>query len=207
MFSFSSQKTISLSLEKKKSLEEQLKSVKKFNRNNFFKNTYCVFKGVPLREISRRKLHYRSESGSTYYYTTNGVYRLSNHWGRAAKCNWRLVSEIPVEIDDLRLGYADWTDFRENLGEEIDAYYIAVDFETKTVSYKHKDNPAYDQVAIVRPVDATRKLIKQIKNLLEDHKWAKYYDYDDLDEFRKEVVLELINTSKSLNEIRRELAV
>ena len=80
-------------------MEQQVIISKKFTRNNFFKNTYCVFKGVRLREISRRKPHYRSESGSTYYYTTNGVYRLSNHWGRAAKCNWRLVSEIPVEID------------------------------------------------------------------------------------------------------------
>ncbi len=195
-----------MSLEKSKSLEKEITTTKKITRNNFFKNTYCVFKGVPLREISRRKLHYRSESGSTYYYTTNGVYRLSNHWGRAAKCNWRLISEIPVEIDDLRLGYADWTDFRENLSEDTDAYYIHVDFETKKVTYKHKDNPLYDDIAIIRPVDATRKLIKQIKNLLEDHKWARYYEYDDLDEFRKEIVLELINTNKSLQEIRKELS-
>jgi len=206
LFSYSIEKTISLYSEKKKSLEDQKTITKKFTKNNFFKNTYCVFKGVPLRQISRRKINYRSESGSTYYYTTNGVYRLSDHWGRAAKCNWRLVSEIPVEIDDLRLGYADWTDFRENLSEDIDAYYIDVDFDTKTVTYKHKDNPAYDQIAVIRPVDATRKLIKQIKKLLEDHKWAKYYDYDDLDEFRKEVVLELINTDITLNELRRELA-
>lgn len=180
-------------------------NVKKFTRDNFFKKTYCVFKGVPLREITRRKPHYRSESGSTYYYTKNGVYRLSNHWGRAAKCNWRLVSEIPVEIDDLRLGYADWTDFRENLSEDIDAYYIAVDFDIKKVSYKHKDNPEYNGEAIIRPVDATRRLIKQIKNLLEDHKWAKYYDYDDLDEFRKDIILQLVNTNKTLQEIRKEL--
>ncbi len=179
---------------------------KQYTRNNFYKNTYCVFKGVSLREITRRKPNYRSDSGSTYYYTKNGVYRLSNHWGRAAKCNWRLVSEIAIEIDDLRLGYADWVDFRENLSQDIDAYYIAVDFEQKVVTYKHKDDPGYDQKAIIRPVDATRKLIKQIKNLLEDHKWAKYYDYEDLDTFRKEIILELVNTNKSLQQIRQELA-
>lgn len=188
-------------------MEEQIiEKVKAYTRNNFFNKTYCVFKGVKLREISRRKLHYRSESGSTYYYTTKGVYRLSNHWGRAAKCNWRLASEIPVEIDDLRLGYADWTDFRENLGEDIDAYYIKVDFETKNVSYVHRENPEYDNIAVLRTVDATRKLIKQIKNLLETHKWAKYYEYDNLEEFRKEVVLKLVNTNMTLNELRRELA-
>lgn len=186
------------------SLEKE--KTKVYNKNDFFKNTYCVFRGVPLREISRRKINYRSESGSTYYYTKNGVYRLSNHWGRAAKCNWRLVSEIPVEIDDLRLGYADWEDFRENLSEDVDAYYIVVDFDTKNVTYKHKDNPGYDGAAVIRTVDATRKLIKQIKNLLETYKWAKYYDYDDLDEFRKEIILQLVNSNKTLNEIRKELA-
>lgn len=186
--------------------KEITRVVATYNRTNFFRNTYCVFKGVPLREISRRKPHYRSESGSTYYYTTKGVYRLSNHWGRAAKCNWRLVSEIAVEIDDLRLGFAEWADFRENLSQDEDAYYIHVDFESKEVTYKHKDNPDYNQLAVIRTVDATRKLIKQIKNLLEDHKWARYYDYDSLEDFRKEVVLELVNTNKTLQDIRRELA-
>lgn len=179
---------------------------KRYNRNNFFKKTYCVFKGVPLRHITRRKPNYRSESGSTYYYTTKGVYRLSNHWGRAANCNWRLVSEVPVEINDLRLGFAEWEDFRENLSEDVDAYFISVDFENKVVSYRHKDDPDYNQVAVLRPVDATRKLIKQIKNLLETYKWARYYDYDDLDEFRKEVIMTLINTNTSLNELRKELS-
>ena len=184
---------------------ETTRKIKKYTKDNFFKNTYCVFRGVPLREISRRKPNYRSESGSTYYYTKHGVYRLSNHWGRAAKCQWRLVSDFPAEIDDLRLGYAEWIDFRENLEAHVDAYYITVDFESQKVSYNHKDNPNYDQVAVLRSADATRKVIKQIKNLLETHKWAKYYDYDDLDEFRKEVVTRLINHNITLNELRREL--
>jgi hypothetical protein len=42
--------------------------------------------------------------------------------------------------------------------------------------------------------------------LLETHKWAKYYDYDDLEEFREEVITKLINSNISLNELRRELA-
>ena len=181
------------------------KCTKTYTRYNFFNKTYCVFKGASLREISRRKPNYRSESGSTYYYTKHGVYRLSNHWGRAAKCQWRLVSDFPAEIDDLRLGFANWEDFRENLDPDIDAYYISVDFETKKVSYMHKDNPNYDTVAVLRPADATRKLIKQIKNLLETYKWAKYYDYEDLEEFREEVITRLINSDITLNELRREL--
>ncbi len=186
---------------------QETEKIRVYTRHNFFKNTYCVFRGASLREISRRKPSYRSESGSTYYYTRQGVYRLSNHWGRAAKCQWRLVSDVPAEIDDLRLGYADWVDFRENLDADVDAYYISVDFDTKKVSYMHKDNPEYDQLAVLRTADATRKLIKQIKNLLETHKWAKYYEYEDLEEFRKEVVTRLIDSDISLNELRRELAM
>ena len=177
---------------------------KKYTRDNFFKDTYCVFKGVPLYKIVKRKPHYKSESGSSYYYTTKGVYRLSNHWGRAATCHWRLESDYPAEIDDLKLGFAEWEDFRENL-IETDAYYIVVDFTERKVSYMHKDNPNYDGVAVLRSADVTRKLIKQIKNLLETYKWAKYYDYDDLDEFRKDVITRLINSNITLNELRREL--
>ncbi len=198
---------IPLSAEKSNALDIQEKEkIKVYTRYNFFNKTYCVFRGATLREISRRKPNYRSESGSTYYYTKHGVYRLSNHWGRAAKCQWRLVSDFPAEIDDLRLGYADWADFRENLDPDVDAYYISVDFDTKKVSYMHKDNPEYDQVAVIRSADATRKLIKQIKNLLDTHKWAKYYEYEDIEEFREEVVMRLVNTDISLNELRRELA-
>jgi len=34
---------------------------------------------------------YVSESGSKYYYTTDGVIRVSDHWGsQIASCNWHL---------------------------------------------------------------------------------------------------------------------
>ncbi|WP_378187894.1 hypothetical protein ACE939_05720 [Aquimarina sp. W85] len=185
--------------------KQKSKKVIKFTRNNFFDRTYCVFQGVPLWKIARRKPQYRSESGSSYYYTTKGVYRLSNHWGRAASCQWRLVSDLPAEIDDLRLGYADWEDFRINMDEEADAYYISVDFTTKTVQYNHKDDPEYDGIAVVRTADQTRKRIKQIKNLLENYKWARYFDYDDLDEFREQVVTQLIDTDIDLKDLKRSM--
>lgn len=176
-----------------------------YTRYNFFNKTYCIFKGAPLREISRRKPNFRSESNSSYYYTKLGVYRLSNHWGRAANCQWRLVSDFPAEIDDLRLGFANWEDFRENHNQDVNAYYIEVDYENKKVSYMHKDNPAYNEIAVLRSADETRKLIKQIKNLLENHKWAKYYSFDDIDDFREKVINALINSTITLNELRKEM--
>ncbi len=184
-------------------MEEQKKK-KKYNKNNFFNQTYCVFKGAELYKIRKRKPNYRSESGSTYYYTTKGVYRLANHWGRAARCKWRLDSNLPAEIDDLRLGFAEWTDFKEYVSDTSDSYYIHVDFEKKKVDYMHKEDEAYDGVAVIRTAEATRKIIKQIKNLLEDYKWAKYYDYD-IEELREIVITDLINTTKTLQDIKQEL--
>ncbi len=183
---------------------EEAKKIKKYNKNNFFNQTYCVFKGIELYKIRKRKPNYRSESGSSYYYTTKGVYRLSNHWGRAAKCKWRLDSEFPVEIDDLRLGFAAWEDFKEYVSDTSDSYYVYVDFEKGKVDYKHKEDEEYDGVAVIRTAEATRKIIKQIKNLLEDYKWAKYYDYD-INELRARVISDLINTKKTLQEIKQEL--
>ena len=50
-----------------------------------------------------------------------------------------------------------------------------------------------------------KKKIKQIRNLLALTSWAKYYEYDDLDVLRKEIIEQLIYTTKSLDEIKRVL--
>lgn len=176
----------------------------KFTKNNFFTNTYCIFRGAPLREIKGRTINFKSESGSSYYYTKTGVYRLSNHWGRAATCTWKLISEIPAEIKDLRLGFAAWEDFKKiNLVDE-DSFYVHVDMENNIVDYRHKDDPDYDQKAFIRSKEETRKVIRNIKNLLQSDKWATYYFYNNINTFRQEIIRSLINTNKSIDEIKRE---
>lgn len=170
---------------------------------NAFKNTFCVFHEVPLAAIEGLSVQYESKSGSSYYYTKEGMYRLSNHWGRLANSKWRLE---PMQIESptkYKLGFALWDSFYpDNATDQL--YYLEANFDNKTVNYLHKNDPKYNQKAVLRTSFETAKRIKQIRNLFELTSWAKYFDYDDLDILRKNIINELIYTEKSLEEIKRE---
>ena len=171
---------------------------------NTFKNTFCIFKETTLEEVPAKKVDYVSKSGSSYYYTPFGMYRLSNHWGRLANSKWRLEPMIPETTSKMKLGFALWTDFYpDNTSEEL--YYIEVNFDKRTVNYQHKNNPEYNQKAILRTSFETTKKIKQIRNLLNLISWAKHFDYTVLDDLRKQIITELIHTNKSLEDIKRSL--
>lgn len=171
---------------------------------NSFKNTFCVFKEVPLLEIENSESDFISSSGSTYYYTKFGMYRLSNHWGRLANSKWRLESLDFENRSKTKLGFALWTDFYpDNPNEEL--YYITTDFNTKTVNYQHRNNPLYDKKEVIRTSFETTKKIKQIRNLLNLTSWAKHFEYKDLDILREKIINELMFTNKPLEEIKRDL--
>ncbi len=53
---------------------------KSYHNFNFFKHTYCEFDKVNEVLFLENKEHYKSKSGSLYFYTEEGVYRYSNHW-------------------------------------------------------------------------------------------------------------------------------
>lgn len=169
-----------------------------------FKNTFCVFHEVLLNQIEGLLVQYASKSGSSYYYTKTGMYRLSNHWGRLANSKWRLE---PLELETeskCKLGFAPWTHFYpDNAVDEL--YYIEMNYSNNTVNYQHKNSPDYDGKPILRTSFETTKKIKQIRNLLNLTSWAKYFEYDDLDVLRKDIITELIFTNKTLEEIKREL--
>lgn len=168
---------------------------------NSFKNTFCVFKEMPLLEIQDLKVDYISESGSQYFYTEKGMYRLSNHWGRLANSKWRLISEIESD-SKIKLGYANWDEFyNDNKHEAL--YYLEVNFEDKTVLYQHKNNKEYNGKAILRTVDDTMKRVKQARNILSLTNWAQHFEEIDIEELRKKIITELIFTNKSLEEIKR----
>lgn len=166
-----------------------------------FKNTFCVFYEVDKQLIEGKKPDFNSESGSLYFYTKEGMFRLSNHWGRLANSKWRLVSEIESDTK-TKLGFAHWTNFYpDNATENL--YYLEVDFEKQTVLYQHKNNPNFDHKAILRTVFETTKRIKQARNILTLTNWAKYLEHSDINELRKAIVNELIYTNKSLEEIKQ----
>jgi len=181
------------------------KMEKSFRPNpNSFKNTFCVFREENKEVVANLLLQYESKSGSCYYYTEKGMYRLSNHWGRLANSKWRLEPSEPETASKTKLGFANWDDFYpDNAIEEL--YYIQADYNRNTVNYQHKNNPDYDKKAILRTSFETTKRIKQIRNLLNLTSWAKHFDYEDLAVLRQKIIKELIFTNKTLEEIKREL--
>jgi hypothetical protein len=170
---------------------------------NSFKNTFCVFHEVPLDAIDGLEVQYASKAGSSYYYTKEGMYRLSNHWGRLANSKWRLEPMQETSLSKQKLGFALWTSFYPDNAEDK-LYYLEANFDTKTLQYQHKNNPAFDQKAVLRTSFETAKRIKQARNLLELTSWAKYFENDDIDSLRMKIMHELIYTEKSLEEIKRE---
>lgn len=171
---------------------------------NSFKNTFCVFNEVPIDAINGLKIQYDSKSGSKYYYTKTGMYRLSNHWGRLANSKWRLQPSEIETISKIKLGYAAWENFYpDNAVDEL--YYLEADYQKKTVNYQHKNNSAYDKKAVLRTSFETTKRIKQVRNLFNLTSWAKYFEYDDIDLLRQKIIDELIYTNKTLEEIKKQL--
>ncbi|TDE03052.1 hypothetical protein [Flavobacterium sandaracinum] len=170
---------------------------------NSFKNTFCVFSEIPVDTVNGMKIQYDSKSGSKYYYTNLGMYRLSNHWGRLANSKWRLEPLEPPTLSKIKLGFASWDHFYpDNAVEEL--YYLEVNFSNKTVNYQHKNNPVYDKKAILRTSFETSKRIKQVRNLLTLTSWARYFDCDDIDLLRQQIINELLFTTKTLEEIKKE---
>lgn len=170
----------------------------------FFKNTFCVFNEVQAPKIEQKKFDYESKSGSCYYFTEAGMYRLSNHWGRLANSKWRLESLIIETSSKYKWGFALWTSFyHDNATEEL--YFIQPNYSNNTVNYQHKNSFEFDNKAVLRNSFETAKKIKQIRNLQTLTSWAKYFEFEDLQELRKNIIQELVYTNKTLEEIKREI--
>lgn len=179
--------------------------VDKFKPNpNSLKNTFCVFKERDLSEIKDQKSDFESDSGSRYYYTEFGMYRLSNHWGRLANSKWRLVPECVNDTAKVKLGFANWVDFYPDNKTDL-LYYLDFDTSKNEILYQHKNNPNYDGKALVRTSDETMKRIKTARNILNLSNWAKYFDNWDIDELRAIIINQLIHTNKSIEQIKKEI--
>ncbi|WP_418262936.1 hypothetical protein [Flavobacterium faecale] len=178
---------------------------KKFKPSpNSFKNTFCVFTEVPMQEITSLPVQFQSKAGSRYYYTPEGMFRLSNHWGRLANSKWRLVPMDPPSASKTKIGFAKWSAFYPDNAEEK-IYFIEVDYLNNTVNYQHKNSETYDGIAVLRTSFETTKKIKQIRNLQQLTSWAKYFDYEDLDVLRKTIIEQLVYTDQTLEEIKSNL--
>ena len=153
--------------------------------------------------VANQKPDFTSKSGSSYFFIENGVYRLSNHWGRAANCKWRLEAKNPAHTSRTKLGFALWNAFySDNDSEKL--YFITVDFETRLVQYLHKDSADYQDKFVLRTASETTKVIKEIRHLLAKDGWAKHFDMP-IEALRKASIEQLITTNESLIDIKRKL--
>jgi hypothetical protein len=173
--------------------------MKKFTRYNFFKYTYCEFTEVSEDIFKNNKTHYKSKSDSQYYYTLEGVYRYSDHWGRVANCRWKLLSNCDFKNQVSHLGYAKWSDFFEiNNTEKL--FYIKVDYNFKKVNFHHKEMNSSSSNFLFTAQEAQKRQ-KQIRTLFNETSWAKYYN-KEIEHLRFGIINSLINSNKSLQEIK-----
>lgn len=161
-----------------------------------------MFKAVDPQIIQDKTPDFTSRSGSQYFYTNDGVYRISSHWGRAATCRWRLQTDVESFKNGKKIGFAKWTDFyKDNEVEKL--YFIQKSEFTQKYEYFHKNEPFYNSEYTLRTVGDTRKVLRQLKTITAETKWAKHIPHDDLEHLRNYLINGLITTKKTLPELRR----
>lgn len=181
---------------------------KTYNRKNFHNATFCEF--VEVENYSNINWHYKSKSGSRYFFTDIGVYRISNHWGRVANCRWRLVSNniqktsLKCNNSKQRIGYAEWKNFFPN--NDVDKlFYINVNFVLNEVTFHHKNNPEYDGITFLRSALECAKVIRQVKEILLTNTWIDYLDVKNSKELKQDLILKLISSNSSIQDLKKQL--
>ncbi|WP_405562330.1 hypothetical protein [Polaribacter sp. Asnod6-C07] len=171
--------------------------MKTFNKNNFFKYTFCEFQQVNDFDFPENT-NYKSKSESQYFYTKEGVYRKSNHWGRVANCRWKLIANDNYKNQNIVIGFAKWANFYPiNSSEKL--FFISVDFKEKTAKIKSEKEI---KEHILFTYSEAQKRIKQINHLFKDDKWATYFKLP-IKDLRFKIISEFISSDKTLQEIKR----
>ena len=170
--------------------------LKTYNKTNFFKHTYCEFLEVSNFEMPERN-YFKSKSNSLYYFTEDGVYRKSNHWGRVASCRLRLNTKSVYKNQQTILAFAKWEDFY-HLNEKEKLFYISINFETKKIKIKVSTT---DKALFLFTLSDAQKREKEIKHVFKEVKWAKHFD-QSIEELRYIISKKLINSNLSLQQIK-----
>lgn len=176
--------------------------MKSYNRTNFFKHTYCVFIEVNPNELPNKQPDYKSKSNSLYYFTEEGVFRKSNHWGRAANCRWKLISKSYKSQNEI-VAFARWVDFYPNNDSEK-LYFIQINSNYE-VTFHHKFESIYTTKDVLRTALETSKRIKIINEVLENENWSKYIKHTQFEKLEELMLKELLCSNKSFQDIKREL--
>ncbi len=176
---------------------------KTYSKHNFHKHTFCIWKEVPLADVESFKISYTSHSGSRYIFRPEGLYRISNHWGRVANCHWRLVPLAEFKSQFNIVAFANWVDFYSN-DDNSKLFYIKVDIPKQEVNFYHKQSATDQKDLIFRNAKETAKTIQTIKKVLTENDWSKYLNFAELEVLREEVIIELVSSNKTFLEVKKQ---
>lgn len=169
------------------------------NRFTFHKNTFAVF--IKTNEPEGfGKAHYISKHGSQYFFTNDGVYRYSNHWGRVGNCRWRLEN-IDYKQQTNYWGFCKWIHFYTN--EEGLPLFFIEKTDNDHYSYNHKNNAENEQ-AVFRTASETARVLKKITEIQQTADWAKHLEYNDYEALKDFFIQQLIHSTKSFIKIKQE---
>ena len=179
--------------------------MKTYNKANFFKHTFCEFQQIDNFEFPENT-NYKSKSESIYFYTNEGVYRESNHWGRVANCRWKIAANENYKNQQIVIGFAKWTDFYPtNSSEKI--FFINVNFKERTAKLQTKHTEKDKKETFTNHLftfSEAQKRIKQITHLFKDDKWAKYYAVA-IKDLRFDAITAFISSDITLQQIKINL--
>lgn len=178
-------------------------NAQQFNRNNFYRKTFCFFKTVENFEIDLKNFKYHSKSGSSYFFTDEGVYRYSNHWGRVGNCRWRLIKNSAFEFKSQQIGFARWKDFYENDDDKF-LFFIDVN-DDGTFEVNHRNHQKYNQNLAVFNAPEVKKRLQTIAMIQEDSNWTKHLNFENSVENQQKAIYFLRTTRKSWLAIKRIL--
>ncbi|WCM42150.1 hypothetical protein MG290_00325 [Flavobacterium sp. CBA20B-1] len=170
-----------------------------YNRFNFFKNTFAVFKKADQPK-DYSKPHFISKHGSCYFFTNEGVFRYSNHWGRVGNCRWRL-EYIDHKQQTNYWGFCAWNQFYSN--EDAQPLYFIEEVSPNQYTYNHKNNSNI-QNAVYRSANETAKILKKINEINQNDAWAKHLSYNNYQDLKAYFINQLISTQKSFMKIKQE---
>lgn len=174
----------------------------KYHKFNFYRSTYCEFEMQNINFFEKMKAHFQSKSGSYYYYTEDGVFRYSNHWGRVANCRWKIQGIEQYKNQSYYVGFANWSSFYP-LNSTDKVFYLEVNYQENKVTIKRIQNNT-EASKFLMTSELAHQRLKQIQTLFKEYKWAIYYE-EDINVLRKQLIDKLINSTKSLQQLKLEL--
>ena len=151
--------------------------------------------------FDKKSIHYKSKSGSLYYYSDKGVYRYSNHWGRVANCRWKIGGIENYKNHNYYVGYANWSDFFPlNSSEKL--FYLKYNSSTSQVTV-HRSLRSENTSHFLMTLELALKRLKEIKSLHKNYKWTLYYNNPQ--EVCNQLISKLIVSDKPIQILKQSL--